>query len=300
MKNSKKLICLLLAAIMIFAFAACGSDPAPAASPEAPEVSEAPEAPEAPAEDSDAAYIMNNGKLVIGITMYPPMNFYGDDGALTGFDTEVAQAVCDSLGIEAEFVEINWDSKEIELNAKNIDCLWNGMCITEERKENMSISSPYMYNDQALVMKADREEEIMASVDGLTLTAEAGSTGEGKYDGSIADDGTEDISAAEYLANVNYIPSDSMAKALMEVKSGTADFAIVDSTLGFYSVGEGTDFEDLVCNNDLNFGSQQFGIAFRKGSDFTQVVNGKLAELLADGTLDEIASHYGLEDALVR
>ena len=250
--------------------------------------------------DSDAAYIEKKGSLIIGITMYPPMNYYDDNGVLTGYDTDVATAICEKLGLTPEFVEINWDSKEVELNAKNIDCLWNGMCITEERKENMSISNPYMKNSQALVMKADREEEIMADVTGLTLTAEAGSTGEGKVDGSIADDGTEDVSANAYFANTNYVPSDSMAKALLEVKAGTADFAIVDSTLAFFSVGEGTDFEDLVCNADLNFGAQEFGIAFRKGSDFTEKVNKAMAELLADGTLDEIAAKYGLNDALIR
>lgn len=274
--KAKRILALLLIALLALSLAACSS------------------------EKTDAKYITDKGTLIIGITMYPPMNYYDDNGVLTGFDTEVAEAVCQKLGLKAEFVEINWDSKEVELNAKNIDCLWNGMCITEERKQNMSISNPYMENQQALIMKADREAEIMANVDGLILTAEAGSTGEGKVDGSIADDGTETVSAKEYFANVNYVPSDSMAKALMEVKSGTADFAIVDSTLGFYSVGEGTDFAELVCNADLNFGAQEFGIAFRKGSDFTAKVNEAMAALLADGTLDEIASKYGLNDALVR
>ncbi len=279
--KAKKILMLLLAVITVFSLTACS-------------------AKKTETEKTDAAYIAEKGTLVIGITMYPPMNYYGADSKLTGFDTEFAEAVCAKLGLKAEFVEINWDSKEVELSAKNIDCIWNGMCITEERKQNMSISNPYMQNQQALVMKADREAEIMASVDGLTLTAEAGSTGEGKVDGSIPDDGTQTVSAKEYFANVNYVPADSMAKALMEVKSGTADFAIVDSTLGYYSVGEGTDFEDLVCNGDLNFGEQQFGIAFRKGSDFTAKVNEAMAALLADGTLDSIASHYGLNDVLVR
>lgn len=277
MKNIKKILAFSLALIMLLMLTACGEKT-----------------------QTDAEYIAKKGSLIIGITMYPPMNFYDDNGDLSGFDTEFAEAVCEKLGLKAEFIEINWDSKEVELNAKNIDCLWNGMCITEERKNNMSISNPYMYNDQALVMKADREDEIMASVDGLTLTAEAGSTGEGKVDGSIADDGTEDVSASTYFANTDYVPSDSMAKALMEVKAGTADLAIVDSTLAFYSVGPGTDFEELICNNELNFGSQQFGIAFRKGSDFTEKVNAAMAELLEDGTLDTIAAHYGLNDALVR
>lgn len=257
--------------------------------------------PAALAEQTDAEYIKEKGTLVIGVTEYAPMNFRTmDSDVWTGYDTEVAIAICEKLGLKAEFVEINWDSKEIELNAKNIDCLWNGMCITEERKENMSISAPYMYNSQAIICKADREAEIMASVDGLILTAEAGSTGEGKIDGSIADDGTEEISAVEYFKNTQYVPSDSMAKALMEVKSGTADLAVVDSTLGFYVVGPNTDFEDLVCNASINFGAQQFGIAFRKGSDFTALVDEAMAELLANGTLDEIAAKYGLTEQLVR
>ena len=137
-------------------------------------------------------------------------------------------------------------------------------------------------------------------MDGLTLTAEAGSTGEGKVNGSIADDGTEEVSAKAFFANCKYVPSDSMAKALMEVKSGTADMAIVDATLAFYNVGPGTDFEDLVANTDNNFGAQQFGIAFRKGSDMTAKVNEIIKELQKDGTLETIASHYGLEDALIK
>ena len=250
--------------------------------------------------DSDYKYIKDKGTMIIGITQYPPMSFYDDSGKLTGFDTELAEAVCAKLGIKAEFIEINWEAKEVELNSKNIDCIWNGMCITEKRKTNMSISAPYMNNEQAIVMKADREDEIMKSVDGLTLTAEAGSTGEGKVDGSIKDDGTQDVSAKEYFANCDYVPSDSMAKALMEVKSGTADMAIVDATLAFYNVGPGTDFEDLVANTDINFGAQQFGIAFRKGSDMTAKVNEAVKSLSDDGTVKTIATKYDLEDALIK
>ncbi len=249
--------------------------------------------------NSDFQYIKGKGTLVIGITQYPPMNYYDKDGKLVGFDTELAEIVCGKLGLKPEFIEINWDSKEIELNSKNIDCIWNGMCITEERKQNMSISIPYMKNEQAIVVKADREKEILANVDGLVLTAEAGSTGEGKVLGTIPDDGTEEVSAKEFFAKCQYVPADSMAKALMEVKSGTADMAIVDAVLAFYNVGPGTDFEDLVANTDNNFGAQQFGIAFRKGSDMTEKVNEILKELMEDGTVAEIAARYGLEDSLL-
>lgn len=248
--------------------------------------------------DSDWEYIQGNGKMVIGITLFAPMNYYEND-ELIGFDTELAKAVGEKLGVEVEFIEINWDSKEIELNSKNIDCIWNGMCITEERKENMSMSKPYLYNTQAMVMKADRAEEIMANIDGAYVVAEQGSTGEGKLQGTIADDETVVVSAKEYFAKANYTAVDSMAKALMEVKSGTADIALVDSVCALAMVGEGTDYDDMIVNLDNNFGLQEYGIGFRKGSDVTAKVEEAIAEMTADGTLAEIASRYGLSDMLV-
>lgn len=255
---------------------------------------------EAATEESDWAYVQDKGELTIGMTLFAPMNYYDDDNNFVGFDTELANAVGEKLGVKVNFIEINWDSKEIELNSKNIDCIWNGMCITEERKQNMSISDPYLYNTQAMVMKADREEEIMKSVDGLTITAEQGSTGEGKIDGSIEDDDTVVVSAKEYFANANYVPSDSMAKALMEVKSGTADVAVVDSVCALAMVGPETDYADMVVNMDNQFGQQEYGIAFRKGSDITEKVNEAIAALYEEGKVDEIASRYGLSDALVK
>ena len=212
----------------------------------------------------------------------------------------MAVAVTKKLGIDVEFTEINWDSKEVELSSKNIDCIWNGMCITEERKQNMSISDPYLYNTQAMVMKKSREKEIMKSVKGLTVTAEQGSTGEGKIDGSIADDDTVKVSAQDYFKDANYVASDSMAKALMEVKSGTADVALVDSVCALGMVGEGTDYSDLVINMDNNFGQQEYGIAFRKGSDVTEKVNEAIKELYEDGTVDTIAKKYGLQEMLIK
>lgn len=102
-------------------------------------------------EEGDLQYVKDKGELVIGITIFAPMNYYDDSEELIGFETEFAKAVCEKLGVEAKFVEINWDSKEMELNSKSIDCIWNGMTITEERLENMSISVPYMQNKQVMV-----------------------------------------------------------------------------------------------------------------------------------------------------
>ena len=253
----------------------------------------------AAAEESDWEYIQNKGEIVVGMTIFAPMNYYvGED--FVGFDTELTTAVFNKLGVSVKFEEINWDSKEIELNSKNIDCIWNGMCITEERKENMSMTNAYLYNTQAIVAKADKISDLLANgMKGVYVVAEQGSTGEGKLTGDISDDETVEVSAKEFFADCNYTPVDSMAKALMEVKAGTADVALVDSVCALAMVGEGTDYADMVVNLDNNFGLQEYGIAFRKGSDVTAKVNEAIVELTKDGTIAEIAARYGLTDALV-
>ncbi len=104
--------------------------------------------------DSDYKYVMDKGELVVGITIFAPMNYYNDDNELIGFETEFAKAVAQKLGVKVKFQEISWAAKETELAAKNIDCIWNGMTITPERVENMSISIPYMQNKQVKVVKS--------------------------------------------------------------------------------------------------------------------------------------------------
>ena len=252
----------------------------------------------AAAEESDWDYISGKGKMVVGMTLFAPMNYYEGD-EFVGFDTELTKAVGEKLGVEIEFVEINWDSKEIELNSKNIDCIWNGMCITPERKENMSMSNAYLYNTQAIVAKTDKMADLLANLEGVNVVAEQGSTGEGKLLGTIEDDETVVVSAKEFFSKSNYTAVDSMAKALMEVKSGTADIALVDSVCALAMVGEGTDYADMSVNLDNNVGLQEYGIAFRKGSDVTEKVNEIIVELTKDGTVAEIAGRYGLTDALV-
>ena len=302
----KKILAMLLAlTLFVTAFAACGqtetntdSNTDNSGTTDTTNTDANTDA-DADAEDSDAAYILDKGTLTIGITMFAPINYYDEDGNLVGFDTELATATCEMVGLTPEFVEINWDSKEIELNSKNIDCIWNGMCITPERLENMSISDPYLKNTQAMVMKAEREEEIMADVSGLTVVCEQGSTGEGKLLGTIEDDETVEVSASEYFANANYVPVDSQAKALMEVKAGTADVAVIDSVAAIGMINTDSNYSDLVINMDNNFGDQEYGIAFRQGSDFTAMVNEALQELQAEGTFEELAAKYDLTDALL-
>ena len=253
------------------------------------------------AAESDLAYIQDKGVVTVGMTLFAPMNYYDDEDNFVGFDTELAQAAFEKMGLEVEFVEINWDTKEVELNSGNIDCIWNGLCITEERKQNMSISDPYLLNTHALVMKADREEEIMANgMKGLTVTSEQGSTCEEVALGTADGDADAEVSGAEYFAEANYVAVDSQAKSLMEVKAGTADVAVIDTVAAAAMTGEGTDYEDLVFNTDNNFVTQYYGVAFRKGSDMTEQLNAIIDEFYTDGTMASIAEKYNLTSILVK
>jgi len=280
----KKFFALLLALMMSLSLVACGGNDA---ADEAPAEGTATEdtAVEETTPESDAAYIEGNGKLVVGITIYEPMNYYDDAGNLTGFDTEFAQAVCDKLGLEAEFQEINWDTKEIELAGKTIDCIWNGMTITPDRAANMSISLPYVKNAQVIVVKADSAYASTADLVDATLVAEMGSAGEAQIEG---EDANADLAQAEYVG------MNKQTDCLMEIKAGTADAAVLDWTLAKSMVGEGTDFADLKMMEGVELATEEYGIAFRQGSDFTAKVDEAVKALVADGTLPALAEKYGL------
>lgn len=236
------------------------------------------------AQESDLAYVHGRGKLVIGYTVYQPMNYTDKEGVFTGFDTELAKAVCQELGLTPEFVEINWETKEVELAAKAIDCIWNGLTITEERKANMSITVPYVQNAQVVVMKAGSAYENTASLAGKIVVAEAGSAGE------------TTVKEDKGLQQADYIAKELQTACLMEVAAGTADAAVLDLTLAHATIGEGTDYAQLAIVDRLAV--EEYGIAFRKGSDLTEAVNAVLMKLKEQGVLGELAGKYGLDLAL--
>jgi len=238
-------------------------------------------------QDSDLAYITDKGEMVVGITLFAPMN-YNEEGELKGFETEFAKAVCEKLNVTPIFQEINWDSKEIELNAKNIDCVWNGMTITEERKANMEVTDPYMGNKQVMVVKSANLQKYSNSVSGLRVVAEQGSAGE-----ELALDN-------EFFKDAKFTAVDSQAKALLDVASGTSDVAVVDYVTSIGSIGAGTDFSDLVVVTAQEFDPEEYGIAFRKGSDAAQKVNEIISKLLEDGKLEQIAKKYKLDELLIK
>ena len=283
--NMKKLLCTVLALGMAMSMAACGAtstaaSSAAASSEAASSEAASSEATEAAAEESDLAYITEKGKMVIGYTVYAPMNYTDENGEFVGFDTDLAKAVCAELGVEPEFVEINWDTKETELAAKSIDCIWNGLTLTPEREANMACTAPYVKNAQVVVMKKDAGYTGTADLAGKTLVAEAGSAGE------------ETITGDENLSQGELVTKTVQTDCLMEVAAGTADAAVLDLTLASAMIGEGTDYEGLEIVDELNV--EEYGVAFRKGSDAAAAVNDIFAKLTADGTMQALADVYGL------
>lgn len=219
-------------------------------------------------------------KLVIGYTLYEPMNYQGEDGALTGFDTEFAEAFCAKMGYEPEFIIIDWDNKFLELDAESIDCVWNGMTITEEALLNASVSNPYVKNAQVVVMNKDAAANYttIESLVGLKFTAEAGSAGAAAIE--------------SYALDPNYTAVQAQTDALLEVASGASDACIIDITMANAMTGEGTNYDSLTIVQELD--SEEYGVAFKKGSPLTEEFNNAMAEMMADGTLDALAEKYSL------
>lgn len=265
----KKLIALLTAFLAVLSLFACTAKPA-----------------DTDAADSDWTYISGKGTLIVGITEYAPMNYYDANGELIGFDTELTRAVCGKLGISPEFQVIEWDSKEIELAGKTIDCIWNGLTVTEERRANMDFTDDYLLNRQAVVVRADTAAAYpdTAAFAGCTVVAEAGSAG------------ADAVLAA--MSDANFVEVAAQSDALLEVKAGTADAAVVDVTMALAMVGEGSDYADLKLL-DIEMPGERYAVGFRLGSDVTDKVSGAIAALYADGTVAALAEKYGVTDLLI-
>ena len=261
----KKILALVLAGLMLFSFAACGGNTAP-------------DVEDPAASNSDLDYIKGKGTLVVGITDYAPMDFKDENGEWTGFDAEFARLAGEKLGVEVEFIEIDWDNKFFELDAKSIDCIWNGMTITTEAKENASVSNAYVKNAQVVVMKKDMLADFATagSLEGLEFAVESGSAGEEAAKGN----------------GLTYTAVLTQADALKEVKSGAADACIIDITMANAMTGEGTSYAELGYSLELT--TEEYGIACRQGSDLTAAINDIMAELKADGTLQGLADKYEL------
>ena len=288
----KKLLALLLTGCMMAAaLVGCGAKEEPAAT-DAPAVEETADAEAATEEtateetadaESDLAYVKDKGVLVVGITDFAPMDYKNEAGEWIGFDADMAKGFAEKLGVEVEFVEIDWDNKILELDGKTVDCIWNGMTLTDEVKAAMDCSNAYCNNAQVVIVPADKaaDYQTVESLEGLAFAAEAGSAGE-----------------AEVMAlGLDCTPVKAQSDALMEVAAGTSDAAVIDSLMAAAMVGEGTGYADLTYTVGLN--SEEYGVGFRKGSDLVAELNAYFVEAYAAGTMQECAATYGVDAALV-
>ena len=276
----KKILSMILALTMIFALCACGQSAAPAAT-EAPAAADT--AAPAEAADSDLAYVQGKGTLIVGITDFEPMDYKNDSGEWIGFDADMAKAFAQSLGVEAEFIEIDWDNKILELNNKSIDCVWNGMTLTPEVLNSMGCSEAYCNNAQVVVVKADVADQYQTveSLSDLAFAVEAGSAGE----------------EAVKALGIEPTAVQTQASALMEVKAGTADACVIDLLMAGAMIGEGTSYPDLTYTVELT--REEYGVGFRTGSDLAAALNDFFKASYADGSMLDIAKTYGVQESVI-
>ena len=271
----KKMISLILAVLMAAALlTACGTSAQPAA-------------PAAPAETPDAAPAEKT--VVVGYTIYEPMNYFDDSGKLIGYDTELAEAVFGNLGYTVIFQEIDWSQKYTDLNSGTIDCVWNGFtCNTADddgilRSEKVDFSYNYMENRQVVVAKADSGIASAADLNGKIAAVESGSAGE------------------SYAATFEGVVTKGFLKqtdCLFEVLSGTADVAILDAQLAKSYAGKG-DYAAISIVEDLSSDVEYYAIGFKKGSELTANVNAQLDKLGADGTIAALAEKYAVANTAI-
>ena len=233
--------------------------------------------------ESDLAYVQDKGTRVVGITNFEPMDYKDEDGNWIGFDADMAAAFAESLGVDVEFIEIDWDNKILELDSQTIDCVWNGMTLTDEVTSSMECTDAYLQNAQVVVVPADVADQYQDtdSLSDLSFAVEAGSAGE------------DEVSAL----GLNYTPVTAQADALMEVAAGTSDAAVIDLLMAAAMIGEGTSYADLTYTVSLN--SEEYGVGFRKGSDLAAELNSFFAQSYEDGTIQACAEEYGVQAALI-
>ena len=279
----KKMFATMLALSMCLSLAACGPKGSASTSGSSAGTSGS-SASGSQAAASDVDYVKEKGTLVVGMTDFAPMDYKAEGSdEWIGFDADMAKAFAESLGVEVEFLEINWDNKALELENKGVDAVWNGMTLTDDVKALMATSEPYCLNGQVVVLAADVADQYQTveSLSGLSFAVENGSAG---------------MEQAE-AAGLDYVAMDDQATAVLEVSSGTCDAAIIDSLMAAAMVGEGTSYADLTYTIQLN--SEEYGVGFRKGSDLAEAFNNFWKEAYDAGTVMETAKTYGVQGSVI-
>lgn len=226
---------------------------------------------------------LKDGVLTVGYTIYQPMNYTDENGDFVGFDTELAKEVCKILGVEVEFVEIVWDNKVMSLNTNEIDCVWNGMTITDELKEAMSITDPYLENKQVVICQK-------SSASNYTQKESISNAGEVLVEGGSA--GESVAKAVAGFDQSKLLTVSAQKDTIIEVKTSATKIGIIDMIMAKVIVGEGSANPDLTYV-DVDFPLEQFGIGFRKDDSATcELVNDAINKLKNNGKFDELLEKY--------
>ena len=231
---------------------------------------------------SDSEYVKSKGTLVVGITDFAPRD-YRDREDWMGFDADLAEKFADSIGVSVKFVEIDWNKKTELLEKGNIDCIWNGMTITEELQQTISCSMPYLSNAQVVVLRSRdmKQYSTREECQHLLFAVEAGSTAEAL------------LKEMKY----RYTAYPTQKEALQSVLDKKADAAVIDIIMAAYYTGDGQDFEDLAFSFSVN--DEKICVGFRKDSDLTEQANEFLQAAYENGVIRSLAEQYGIMGAVL-
>lgn len=268
-RHYKKISVVLLAATILLLLAGCGKN-------KGEEDSVLKEG------QSDVEYIQSKGTLLVGVTDFAPMDYH-DGNQWTGFDAELAEAFAQSLGVKLKLVEIDWDKKTELLKKGSIDCIWNGMTMSEELQETISCSDPYLSNAQVVVLREGETDKYSTAKDcqHLLFAVEAGSTGQSL------------LKEMKY----RYTSFSTQKEALQSVSEKKADAAVTDIIMAAYYTGAGQEFDDLGFSISLN--NEKICVGCRKNSDLTEKINEFLNAAYEDGTISSLAEQYGISNAVL-
>ena len=243
------------------------------------------------ANDDSWTKVETAGKFILGLDdSFPPMGYRDTEtGEIVGFDIDVAQEVCDRLGIELVKQPIDWDSNVMELDSGNIDCIWNGLTSTPSRQENMNLAVPYMLNTQVIMVLNDSQYQAREDLAGKTVGVQSGSSGENAINGDGEDQVAFKESLKEVVGIMNY------TNALTELKNGTIDAIVIDEVVadkfmeddpGAYRLLQKDGKDDFLTE-------EEYVIGFRKGDEaLKNKIVDTLKEMKADGKLAEISTKW--------